>query len=637
VSTWPLSRMDSDDPSLLRDDGSSGTNTRLANQASEVREARSDQAAARLRLIRAEDRAARFQWQLESIRASRSHRIIAILQRARQPRALLRLPIDILRVLTTPAPRPPRPLDASFRGRTEQTQAGWQAYDRRDYETAIAEANGILAVHPMDVPALELKQGAHWRRGDIAATLGALSRMRMVYDSPGLARRQRRYIGRAHELDPRWQPRVPGPPRPVEPREGVIMHLLKESVPYQVNGFTTRSRYTVQCQRGAGLDPFVVTSLGFPRKDGVTSFPPVEVVDGTPYHRLDPGPDYPLDQAHDVVLADTAWLAGRIGREQRPAVIHAGTGYRGFETALVGIALREHLRRPLVYEVRSFHETTWTDDIERAERGEHYEARRAAETRCMRDADLVVTIAEGMRGDIIARGIPAEKVFVVPNGVDADRFTPREPPAALRRKYGLEGKSVIGYVSNLDHPREGQEVLIEATARLRAGGRDVVCLLVGDGKRRGELEQLARSAAADGVIFVGQVPHERVRDFYSLMDVFVVPRVDERAARLVTPLKPFEAMAMRLPVVVSDLPALVGLAKPGQRGLAFAAGDPEALARTVETLLDNPDQAHRLAEEGRRWVIAERTWAANGRRYQDIYGELLDQWAARGNVAGGRT
>jgi glycosyltransferase involved in cell wall biosynthesis len=137
------------------------------------------------------------------------------------------------------------------------------------------------------------------------------------------------------------------------------------------------------------------------------------------------------------------------------------------------------------------------------------------------------------------------------------------------------------------------------------------------------------------VIFTGAVPHERVPDFYALIDVFVVPRIHERAARLVTPLKPFEAMAMRRPIIVADLPALTELAKPGERGLAFTSGDPESLARAVETMLDNPEQTRSLAAEGRRWVLAERTWAANGRRYQDIYREVLDRWGSRERNAGG--
>jgi glycosyltransferase involved in cell wall biosynthesis len=130
------------------------------------------------------------------------------------------------------------------------------------------------------------------------------------------------------------------------------------------------------------------------------------------------------------------------------------------------------------------------------------------------------------------------------------------------------------------------------------------------------------------------VAHDDVARYHALIDVFVVPRTEDRVSLLVTPLKPFEAMALRRPLVVANLPALAELAKPGERGLAFTAGDPAALADAVGTLLDHPDQAGRFADEGRRWVLAERTWAANGQRYQDIYRELLDRWRAGQPPAG---
>ena len=91
---------------------------------------------------------------------------------------------------------------------------------------------------------------------------------------------------------------------------------------------------------------------------------------------------------------------------------------------------------------------------------------------------------------------------------------------------------LIGYVSNLDHPREGQETLIEATARLVEAGRDVACLIIGDGRRRERLEAVAAaSGVADRIVFTGAVPHDEVPAMYALLDAFVVPRRNERAAR----------------------------------------------------------------------------------------------------------
>ena len=239
-------------------------------------------------------------------------------------------------------------------------------------------------------------------------------------------------------------------------------------------------------------------------------------------------------------------------------------------------------------------------------------------------ADAVVTLAETMRSDIVARGVPAERVFIVPNGVDPDAFRPRPADPALRERYGLGERFVIGYVSNLDHPREGQETLIEATAILAAAGRDVACLIVGEGRRRAELESIAAaSGAADRIVFTGAVPHAEVPAMYALMDAFVVPRRDERAARLVTPLKPFEAMAMARPLIVADLPALTEVAPDGERSLAYRAEDAGALAAAVGRLMDDPALAARLGEAGRAWVTRERTWAANGPRWTEIYEHVL--------------
>ena len=89
---------------------------------------------------------------------------------------------------------------------------------------------------------------------------------------------------------------------------------------------------------------------------------------------------------------------------------------------------------------------------------------------------------------------------------------------------------------------------------------------------------------------------------YALLDAFVVPRRDERAARLVTPLKPFEAMAMARPLIVADLPALTEVAPDGERSLAYRAEDAAALAAAVERLMDDPALAARLGEAGREWV-----------------------------------
>ena len=157
----------------------------------------------------------------------------------------------------------------------------------------LARIDEELAAHPENVRLLTLRRFALSRLGELSASLDALADLRAVADEPALARLERETVARLVETDPRWLPRVPGPARPVDPRPGVVLHLLKESVPHRQTGFTTRSRYMVLAQRDAGLTPVVVTQPGFPRSAGVAGAAAMEEVDGIRYHRLDPGNAYP--------------------------------------------------------------------------------------------------------------------------------------------------------------------------------------------------------------------------------------------------------------------------------------------------------------------------------------------------------
>jgi glycosyltransferase involved in cell wall biosynthesis len=505
------------------------------------------------------------------------------------------------------------------------------ALEAGDLDTALARVEDLMRAHPDSVRILRLRRDIESKRGGLTEQARILHRIHALDDGPDTSRAERMLLGRIIETAAGWLPRIPGPARPVTPDPGVVLNLLKESVPYLTNGFTMRSRYNLLAARDAGLRPEVVTNLGFPRLLGgavPNPVPRVELIDGIPHHRLDLGPNHrPADRPFDVLLGEQAWLTAAIARRIRPELIHAGSGHRGYETALVGAAVRDHIQRPLVYEVRSFFESTWSADARWNERGEQYHRRHAAETAAMRRADHVVTIAEAMRDDIIARGVDPERVTVIPNGVDAEAFTPEPPDPALRATYGLDGRFAFGYVSNLDHPRENQELLVEATAILLRRGRAVTCLIIGDGRRRAEIEAIARKAGVGNrVIFTGRVAHDQVARHYAILDAFVVPRRDERAARTVTPLKPYEALAMARPLVVADLPALTEIAAPDERGLAFPAGDAEALATVLERLIDDPELGRRMGAAGRDWVARERSWAANGPRFRAVYDEVLERW-----------
>lgn len=463
---------------------------------------------------------------------------------------------------------------------------------------------------------------------------GAISLQRMTLQAqlahgggPSVEASARQLEGRWRETSPDWTPTVD--PEVLasldrrEPRQGHVLHVLKISMPYRQSGYSMRTMYTLTGQQRSGLHPVAVTALDFPPAEEGLEVPPSEQVQGVLHHRLRRDV-VPAKQPWDDYLDDWATALAPVVAQERPEVIHVHSGNRGYESALVALAVGRALGIPVVYEVRGFFESLWTSDLAWAERSEIYRRRHDTEARCMREAAAVVTLSDSMRDDILARGVPGERVHVVPNGVDNTVFAPRGRSPELMRQWGLEGSFVFGYVSNLDHYREGQELLIRAAVELRRRGVHATALIVGDGRRRQLLEEVAAEVSAgDAVVFTGKVPHDQVLDYYALYDVFVVPRVDERAARLVTPLKPFEAMAMGVPVVVSDLPALREITGEGARGVSFRTGDVDSLTQVLAELADDPDRRRRVAEAARAWVVQERDWSRNGERYRAIYDTVL--------------
>lgn len=484
-------------------------------------------------------------------------------------------------------------------------------------------ATALRALGPLereDPKVAAIARGVFSQLGEISRALGETNRLARS-GSPSRLRQARFAFGRLRETDPDWLPHVPACSSAAgDTRPGRVLHHVKESLPYAETGFTFRSRMTLQAQRLAGFEPVVATSLQFPLSRGIVDVPPEEEVEGVTHHRLLDA-SLPQDvsrEPYDLVLDRQATLLSRVAAAAAPSVIQAGTGYRGYDTALCALAVARRVGVPFVYEVRGFQEATWTRNTRLAEQGEYYARRRAQEMRCFLEADALITIGEAMKAEMADRGVDPTAIHVVPNAVDVERFAPRPKRPDLVEKYDLEGRFVVGYISNLGR-REGIDTLIMAVAEAAKRLPDIACLIVGDGPERTALTDLA--AAQDNgeqLHVVGHVPNSAIEDHYALIDLFVVPRKDDRAARLVTPLKPLEAMAMGLPIITSDLPALQEISSPGTRGLDFASGDPHDLARAIVDLAEDRATARRFAAAGREWVREHRTVESNAERYRSI-------------------
>lgn len=504
------------------------------------------------------------------------------------------------------------------------------AFEAGEYEESAQLLAATLDKRPKDANALGLASRVAMRRGAVSESATFAGRRAMVTGKPRDLLGARLIAGRLRETEEHWLPAVaaPSPERWAGDR---VVYLAKESRPFLHNGFCTRTHESLQSLVRAGRDVVGVTMPGFPGVLGIENPADESVVEDVVYRHLLPRGGKILSKLafDEYIDLATQTLAGFVARE-RPGLLHIGSGHRGFETALTGDAVARWAGIPWIYEVRSFFETTWTSDVRYMEQGEYYERRFATETRMMKASDLVLTLSGPMRDEIAdTHGIPAEKIRVIPNAVDLTRFAPEERDQELRARLGLGTSFTIGYVSNVSHPREGQEVLVEAVAMLRRQGRAVTGLIVGDGSRREELETLARKlGVANSVVFTGNVPFDQVSAYYAQIDLFVVPRVNERAARMVSPMKPFEAMAMEIPVLVADLPALVEIAGSGERAHTFRAGEPASLAAETAKLMDAPQELRRLTEAAGDWVRRERSWSSVAKAFGDAYDEVLAHRAA---------
>ena len=400
------------------------------------------------------------------------------------------------------------------------------------------------------------------------------------------------------------------------------LHVLDHSIPLH-SGYTFRTAALLREQRALGWQTFHLTSP----KQGKTAAP-FEDVDGLRFYRT-PVPEGAM--AGLPILRELALMKRlearleEVAREVLPDIIHA---HSPVLNALPAIKVAKKLGIPVVYEIRAFWEDAAVDHGSTSEGSLRYRVTRALETRAIRQVDHVFTICEGLRADIVARGIPAGKVTVVPNAVDVNSFHLASPPdTELQKSLGLTGKTVIGFIGSF-YAYEGLDLLLDALPALIAANPDIRVLLVGGGPQEANLhKQVEVLGLQNVVIFTGRVPHKDVNRYYDLIDVLAYPRHPMRLTELVTPLKPLEAMAQGQLFVASDVGGHKELIQHNHTGVLFKAGSKDALAEAIQDVLNNRQRWPELKANGRSFVEEIRNWRNSVANYQPPYATLTGKKA----------
>jgi len=409
-----------------------------------------------------------------------------------------------------------------------------------------------------------------------------------------------------------------------------ILHLLYSSLP-KVTGYAIRSHNILRSQK-IYVNPYGITA---PRSFHNNK---IDIIDGIKYYR------YPYNPGIRLFLEPKISKKLRIEKVYdyyyhtlfkcplkflRKVVGHLDTdiihGHSIERFAKFGEIIAKEKKIPFIYEVRGFLEDTHVGLGTIKFGSREYQKRKLKETLLMKKADMIITLGEAMRDDIAKRGIHRRKITVVPNGVNTEILKPKLPNLPLKKELGIVKKRVIGYVGSVRRI-EGIEYLLHAISILKKRKADVFLLIVGSYNPLyfSELNLLAKKLGiSNHVKFTGPVPNSVINDYYSIIDLIVIPRKNFRVNRLVTPLKPLEAMAMEKVLLTSDLPALKELVKPNISGDLFEVENPYDLADKILKYLNDSRAREQLGKSARVFVKKNFEWRNLIKTYIEVYEKII--------------
>jgi glycosyltransferase involved in cell wall biosynthesis len=387
-----------------------------------------------------------------------------------------------------------------------------------------------------------------------------------------------------------------------------MLYVASSSRPYHITGYTSRTHHILRAIKTSGWNVHCVTRPGYPfdRPDARdVSDEVVRVIDGILYERL-PGA-HRREVDYDEYLSCSADTIEQAALRLKPSVIQAASNY---EAALPALIAARRLGIPFVYEVRGLWEYTAASKKPGWERTERFELDRRLEALVASHANHVFTLTSALADELVRRGVQPSMISLAPNGIEPEAFRPQDRDSSAITELGLpEDAFVVGYVGSVV-AYEGLDDLLDAVRALAPEYPRLRVVIVGDGDTRMRLELQAKEHALGScVIFTGKVSPDAVSRYFSIFDAIALPRKPYQVCRLVSPLKPLEAMAMNVPMIVSDVEALAEMVKEGVSALVHKSGDVESLANAIRMLMTRPGLGSELAKNARSHMLPARTWS----------------------------
>lgn len=391
------------------------------------------------------------------------------------------------------------------------------------------------------------------------------------------------------------------------PNKKSILYVAASAQPYHISGYTIRTHNIIKSLKKLGYEISCVTRPGYPddRLDAVLKRAKnTEIIDGVCYksllgpHRNQMGPDEYIKQSAEIIIEEAKVI--------KPSIIHAASNY---ENALPALIAARRLGIPFIYEVRGLWEYSTASKIPKWENTEVFMMMNKLEILTAVEADYVFTLTQGLAGKFIEGGVSRDKIGLTPNAIDPDTFIPREKDINLLTELGLPNQGfIIGYIGSIVS-YEGLDDLISALKKVLLSIPNVYVVIIGNGNALPALQtQVSTLALEKHVLFLKQLKPTEVFRYFSIFDAVVLPRKPYTVCQLVSPLKPFEAMAMRIPLIVSDVLALKEIIKDGINGLVFPAGNYELLAERIVALAMNRKGGEELANRAYQDVLQHHTW-----------------------------